>query len=471
MVFASESFLYLFLPCFLALYFLAPYRWRNAVILLGSYVFYGWWRLDFLSLLILTTLFTFMIGKAIARSASQQMAKRFLILGLIGCLSVLGIFKYLNFFLESVTALFAMRPEEIGIHWRILLPIGISFYIFQSISYLVDVYRKDTPPARNLLDFAAFLALFPQLIAGPILRYKDLASQLSRRRHSFDNVSDGFSRFLIGLGKKVLIADSFAPLVDLGFGDDAPSMLIAWIAVLAYALQLYFDFSGYSDMAIGLGKMMGFHFPENFRAPYRAASITEFWRRWHISLSTWLRDYLYVPLGGSRGSTAVTYRNLMVVMLLGGLWHGAQWTFLLWGAWHGSLLAIERATGWGVRMGARPFAHTLTLFLVLLGWVFFRAADVTEALRMFSAMFGGQGAWPGAEIWHSLPKESLAAACVALFIVWSEPGPGMPVRHVSDEFTRWWAQIKRPLASTAIGLIAVFRLAEQSYSPFLYFQF
>ena len=266
----------------------------------------------------------------------------------------------------------------------------------------------DTRAAHRFIDFAAFIALFPQLIAGPILRYKDLEDQFQNRSHSLAHFSEGLARFLIGLGKKVLLADSIAPLVEAGFGADTPSATLAWLAAVAYMLQLYFDFSGYSDMAIGLGRMMGFRFPENFLFPYLSRSITEFWRRWHISLSTWLRDYLYIPLGGNQRGAARTYANLMIVMLLGGLWHGANWTFVLWGCWHGGLLAIERATGWSKFARRLQISHSLTLILVLLGWVMFRAASVGDAWVIYQGMvgqFGLEMTWPEAQ---QVTRESIA---------------------------------------------------------------
>jgi len=325
MVFSSESFLPLYLPLFLAGYYLTPARAKSYTILAGSYLFYAWWRVDFLGLLFLTTGFAYLVGQQVARHRTTPRGRIWLAVGVAGCLCVLGTFKYLNFFLDSIAALFGTDTAGLGIHWRLILPIGISFYVFQALSYLIDVYRGDARADARFIDFAAFIALFPQLIAGPILRYKDLEGQFRNRTHSAEMFADGMARFLIGLAKKVLLADAVAPLADLAFDNSGEvGMALAWAGAAAYMLQLYFDFSGYSDMAIGLGKMMGFNFLENFRFPYASRSITEFWRRWHISLSNWLRDYLYVPLGGNRKGRARTYANLMYVMVLGGLWHGAN---------------------------------------------------------------------------------------------------------------------------------------------------
>ena len=477
MVFSSEVFLFLFLPLFMGAYFLTPARCRSLTILIGSYIFYGWWRVDFLFLLIGTTIFTYLIGQRVAFYRAVPFGRFWLAVGVVGCLCVLAVFKYLNFFLDSATALVGTTPDQIGIHWRLILPIGISFYVFQAISYLVDVYRSDARPAQHLLDFAAFIALFPQLIAGPILRYKDLEAQFDSRQHSLSQFSDGLSRFLIGLGKKVLLADSIAPLVDVGFGASDPSAMLAWLAAIAFMLQLYFDFSGYSDMAIGLGRMMGFNFPENFRFPYLSRSITEFWRRWHISLSAWLRDYLYIPLGGNRGSLGKTYANLMLVMVLGGLWHGASWTFVLWGIWHGGLLATERATGWAKLARNLPWSRSVTLLSVLVGWVMFRAESVGEAMLIYQGMLGVNGWEFAPSELGQVTRESLLITVIAALVVSIEPFATRKRPAQRPRPYRGRSPLQNSLAIWTtpgvllIGAFAVLKLAEQSFSPFLYFQF
>ena len=296
MVFSSETFLFLFLPVFLGVYYLTPVRFRSVTILVGSYAFYGWWRIDYLALLFATTVWTYAFGRRIGAARSQKAARAYLTTGLIGCLAVLGVFKYLNFFIESFATLWGTSAAGLGVHWRLILPIGVSFYVFHAVSYLVDVYRKDAEATRRFFDFAAFIALFPQLVAGPILRFKDLTHQFAHRTHSLALFIDGTTLFAIGLAKKVLLADTVAPLANLAFATDTPSLALSWLGAVSYMMQLYFDFSGYSDMAIGLGLMIGFHFRPNFETPYISRSITEFWRRWHISLSVWLRDYLYIPL-------------------------------------------------------------------------------------------------------------------------------------------------------------------------------
>lgn len=473
MVFSSETFLFLFLPLFLGLYYLTPPRFRSVTILLGSYAFYGWWRIDFLGLLFLTTLWTYFFGRRIGASTSPRAAKVYLIVGLTGCLAVLGVFKYLNFFIDSFASLWGTDPASLGVHWRLILPIGVSFYVFQAVSYLIDVYRKDVVATPRFFDFAAFIALFPQLIAGPILRFKDLAGQFAHRVHSRELFIQGTTLFVIGLAKKVLLADTVAPLADLAFQTPDPSLVLSWLGAIAYMLQLYFDFSGYSDMAIGIGLMMGFHFIRNFDSPYVSRSITEFWRRWHISLSVWLRDYLYIPLGGNRKGKLQTYVNLMLVMVLGGLWHGASWTFVLWGLWHGAWLAVERATGRA--RGTDLFSLGSTLLIVLLGWVMFRAASVTEAFEVYRGMLGLNGIASSPEVALSVTAESLAFLVLGIAVVapepwlnriastWLQPAPAAELTVVNA--------LVPSVLMVALGTFTIMKLAEQSFSPFLYFQF
>lgn len=476
MVFSSEIFLFLFLPNFLLIYYLAPVRWRSGVLLAGSYLFYAWWRIDFLGLLVLTTVWTWALGRATRaslRTGNLRRAKTMTAIGVTGCLGVLGVFKYFNFFVDSFAGLFGTTPEAMGVHWQILLPIGISFYVFQSISYLVDTYRGDADEDPSFIDFAAFIALFPQLIAGPILRYKDLADQFRHREHSLDLFTAGMQRFFIGLAKKVLLADAVAPLADLAFQNPDPTAPIAWVGAMAYMLQLYFDFSGYSDMAIGLGMMMGFRFVENFDTPYASRSITEFWKRWHISLSVWLRDYLYIPIGGNRKGAARTYVNLMVVMVLGGLWHGSAWTYVLWGAWHGGWLAAERWTRLARSTGT--WALGRTLLIVLLGWVAFRAATLGDAVDMYAGMIGLNGFDIAQDIRFSITREMSAALVLSILVAVLEPKLNkLSFTHFQPQSGGTMTVVNTlvpTLVVTAIAMLAILRLAEQSVSPFLYFQF
>lgn len=465
MVFSSPIFVFAFLPLFLGVYYASPARARSAVILLGSYAFYGWWRLDYLLLIFGMSLVSYFAAEVAHRATRKTVKRRAVQLAVAFDLAVLGYFKYTMFFMSGLGDLSeALGGGDITIP-SIILPIGISFHTFQSISYIIDVARKDAPPARSLVDFLAFGALFPQLIAGPVLRYKDLAEQFVQRTHSVDLFLQGVARFAQGLAMKLLVADTVAPLADRVFALSDPSMAEAWLGALAYSIQLFFDFAGYSAMAIGLGLMIGFRFVENFNAPYVSCSITEFWRRWHISLSHWLRDYLYVPLGGNRCGTFRTYVNLMLTMVLGGLWHGANWTFLLWGAWHGLWLAIERALGArsGGTVWPRPCAWAFTMMLVILGWVMFRAETVGSALAIYSGMFGANGWAISPQIaWQIQPTELTALAVGIALSLW-----GGPVKHVVAHLP----DILRRVGSVALMATCCLALAAQTQSPFLYFQF
>ena len=483
MVFSSNVFLFLFLPIFLGLYYLCPNRGRNLLILIGSYTFYAWWRVDFLLLFAAVTLWNYVFALRIHAHAGTQAARRWVVAGVIGNLATLGYFKYANFGVANINAVLESMGMEPFVLTAVILPIGISFYIFQSISYLIDVYRRDTEPTHNLINFSAFIALFPQLIAGPVLRYKDLADQFTDRTHSIDKFSEGATRFMQGFVKKVFIADSLAPLVDHCFALENPSTGDAWLGMIAYTAQLYFDFSGYSDMAIGLGLMMGFRFMENFNQPYISQSITEFWRRWHISLSTWLRDYLYVPLGGNRHGTFNTYRNLFLTMLLGGFWHGANWTFLIWGAWHGTWLAIERALGVKAAPTVfNPLKWAFTLLLVMLGWVIFRAENLEVAGRMYAALFSFAD-WHLSELTLAhitgLQMATLALAWVVIavngarqFLASRHHEPGLTLASAGVALQA--IDLRMVAVRGALLLLfcaSLLKLSAQSYSPFLYFQF
>jgi alginate O-acetyltransferase complex protein AlgI len=482
MVFSSETFLFLFLPLFLAIYYLTPAKGRSMVILLASYLFYGWWRFDFLLLLFLTTLWTFGIGLMIRKTLDTPRAQIWCTIGVMGCLAVLGVFKYLNFFIDSLATLFGTDAAGLGVHWRLILPIGVSFYVFHSISYLVDVTRKDADATLKFFDFAAFIALFPQLVAGPILRFKDLADQFKHRIHSPQLFADGLVLFIIGLSKKVLLADTVAPIADVAFATPDPSFALAWLGSVAYMMQLYFDFSGYSDMAVGLGLMMGFRFRKNFDMPYISRSITEFWRRWHISLSVWLRDYLYIPLGGNRLGGGRTYVNLMTVMVLGGLWHGANGTFLAWGIWHGGWLAFERATGMANQRST--YGLVQTLLVVIIGWVAFRAADMGQAFDVYAGMIGLHGFAIPVDIAVQISRESMMLLIIGMAYAATEPqinaaanrmyfaptgGIGLPSNGTG---TLTMATSILPVAVVSfVGLLSIMKLSEASFSPFLYFQF
>ncbi|WP_062264910.1 MBOAT family O-acyltransferase [Endozoicomonas arenosclerae] len=469
MVFSSTVFIFLFLPLFLMLYYLTPGRWKNLLLLVASYSFYAWWRVDFLALFIGVTLWNWVFGNLIyQRQQAGGSGKNLLTVAIIGDLLTLGYFKYADFGIDSLNGLMATMGYEPFDLAHVLLPIGISFYTFQAISYVIDVYRKDVKPTKNLIDFAAFIALFPQLIAGPVLRYKDLADQFESRSHTLEKFNEGAWLFMIGFCKKVLIADTIAPIADASFALESPTFLESWLGIFAYTSQLYFDFSGYSDMAIGLGLMLGFRFINNFNQPYISQSITEFWRRWHISLSSWLRDYLYIPLGGNRGGAFLTYRNLFLTMLLGGLWHGANWTFLVWGAWHGLILAFERYFKLGTSdTDPLKAARILTtLLLVMMGWVFFRADNVGTAFEFLYSMLGLNGLEFSVKGIADVASLSFLMLCFSWWLIFYR-GLNQRLKSESVPIGINYSQ----LAMCGLFAVAVSKLMAESYSPFLYFQF
>ncbi|NRB01106.1 MAG: MBOAT family protein [Rhodobacteraceae bacterium] len=458
MVFSTPMFVFGFLPVFLAAYYTLPTAARNWLILLASTLFYAWWRADALIVLYAIAGGSYVAGRVATRSKQEQVKIWAVRLGVTFNLAVLVWFKYTTFLLGNLNT--ALGGDALTVP-EIILPIGLSFLVFQSISYIIDVARGDAPPAKKLSDFLAFSSLFPQLIAGPVLRYKDLAHQFEERTHSIEVFSRGLRRFIEGLAMKLLIADSVAPLADRMFALPDPTMAEAWLGAVAYSIQLLFDFAGYSAMAIGLGLMIGFRFPENFNEPYTSRSITEFWRRWHISLSRWLRDYLYVPLGGNRGGKVKTYRNLLLTMVLGGIWHGANWTFVIWGAWHGGIMAIERALGAKSRDTVWPkaIAWPLTIFFIILGWVVFRAETLGAAATMYLGMFGANGLAMRPEL------ITLTAPTEVLFLVFGvalSVAPRLTLPRIS----------LMPVAQTAaLSALCFVVLQARTDSPFLYFQF
>ena len=461
MAFSANIFLFAFSPLFLACYYLTPWRARSALILIFSWAFYAWWRPDFLALLVGVTSVSYAFALAIGASGEQAHRHRLLTAGVTLNLLALGYFKYANFGIDSLNvALHALGFNAIEFT-RVLLPIGLSFYIFHAISYLVDIYRREAAPASNFVDFAAFIALFPHLVAGPVLRYHLLAEQFRSRTHSLANFSRGCVIFMVGFCKKVLIADSVAPLVEAAFSAPLPSLADAWLGAGAYTIQLFFDFSGYTDMAIGLALMIGFVFPENFNDPYVSRSITEFWKRWHMSLSNWLREYLYVSLGGNRKGLLRTYINLFLTMLLGGLWHGANWTFVLWGTWHGGILILERF--WEQRWGKPLLPGWLrvikTMLLVIFGWVLFRAANLAGAVRMFEGMLGFNGLGFSPPVAWQVTPDRLMVLALGVVLVYAMPW----LKRQGGSYLRY---LLLPLF-----LWAVATLSAQSFTPFLYFQF
>lgn len=390
MVFSSIVFLIYFLPVFLAIYFLADKKYKNAVILLGSIIFYAWGAPKFIFVILGTTFLDFHLVQWLDKTTNQTKRKLMLLLSVSINLGLLFYFKYSNFFIDNVNAALSVFGDK-QIHWtKLILPIGISFYTFETITYVVDVYRKLHKPLTKFWDYQLYIILFPKLIAGPIIRYHELADQIKERRDCVDDKLTGFYRFGLGLAKKVLLANQMGLVADEIFGRNYQELdtVTAWVGSLAYTFQIYFDFSGYSDMAIGLAKMMGFRFPENFNNPYTSQSITEFWRRWHITLGSWMRNYLYIPLGGNQVSKTRLYLNLWLVFLASGLWHGASWSFIFWGAFHGFFLVIERAFlgNWLKVIGKIP-SILYTFLIVNFAWVFFRVEKIKDATIYIKRMF------------------------------------------------------------------------------------
>lgn len=388
MVFSSLLFLFRFLPVMLIVYFAAPKRFRNGVLFIGSLIFYGWGEPVYISLLLFSTLVDYVHGRLVWRfmeEGKQKRARLCVASSVIINLGLLGVFKYADFLLETVGRLTGLSFPLPGL----ALPIGISFYTFQTMSYTIDIYRKEASPQKNIIDFGAYVSMFPQLIAGPIVRYHTIAEELRERTENFAGFSRGVFLFAVGLGKKVLIANTIGALWTQisGVPDAERTVLMMWMGILAFGMQIYFDFSGYSDMAMGLGAMMGFHFPENFRYPYTAKSITDFWRRWHITLSTWFKEYVYIPLGGNRRGAAVQVRNIAIVWLLTGIWHGAAWNYLLWGLYFGALLLLEKFI-------LKPYLEKMpsavrsvyAMIFVFLGWVLFAHENMAEGLQYFTQM-------------------------------------------------------------------------------------
>jgi alginate O-acetyltransferase complex protein AlgI len=485
MVFSSQLFVYYFLPLALLVYYLLPRRLKNLGLTLLSYLFYGWANPAFMVLMFTSTVIDYFCGLAITqrlgprwrepierlekggpRTRAQKVA---VAVSVISNLSLLGFFKYFNFGVDNFNALAAalgLGDWQLDSVMRIVLPLGISFYTFQSMSYSIDVYRGDAKGLKNFIDFACYVSMFPQLVAGPIIRFSEVADQLQERSHTVEKFARGVAFVSLGMAKKILLANPCGKIADTVFDAGSALPVDAWYGVLAYSFQIYFDFSGYSDMAIGLGLMLGFVFPKNFDSPYKADSITDFWRRWHMSLSTWLRDYLYIPLGGSHKGRRRTYLNLALVMLLGGLWHGAAWNFVIWGGIHGLLLAGERMRGkrsFFARL-PRPARVAGTFFLVLISWVFFRADNLGRATSYLGNMFGSGPFYPGAGIVDGLIYQPyyLATFAIAAVVVWMAP----QTWDWSRSLPGWKAVL-----ATALFWLALLTLMTQAFNPFIYFIF
>ncbi len=478
MSFASPVFLWYFMPAVLVGLWLAPRRARNGIVSAASLLFYAWGAGEFVLMLLACVAVNYAAGLTIgaAEAESDQRRRRIVLAAAVGFdLSVLVVWKYGSFGLSQVADVANAFGADLGAVAAIALPIGISFFTFHNISYVVDVYRGERPAQRSFLNFLTYIVMFPQLVAGPIVRYKEIDDQLpaDRPRDRVDDFAAGFPRFAFGLFKKVVIADTIAPIADSVYALPAGEVTTAaaWIGALAFALQIYFDFSGYSDMAIGLGRMLGFRLPENFNRPYSAVSITDFWRRWHMSLSRWFRDYLYIPLGGNRGSEVSTYRNLFVVFLLVGFWHGAAWTFVIWGAYHGALLTIERATGWRELPDERFEVprRAVAFLLVLVGWVPFRAADLSQGGTILKAMFVPDlSALPSSlsvAVTNQATVTLVAAALVVLM-----PRGWVTGRYLEEARSRLALGARVAVSGVAAPYAAIL-VAAGTFSPFLYYQF
>lgn len=469
MVFSSVIFLFRFLPVFFILYYAAPGRMKNFILFLGSLFFYAWGEPVYVLLMLFSTVTDYFHGRMIERSRGTGKAKIFLVSSVIVNLAVLCFFKYADFLVQTVNSLLGTQIPLLGLG----LPIGISFYTFQTMSYTIDVYRGEAKVQRNLLDFGVFVAMFPQLIAGPIVKYRDVEERLKNRRADICTVSRGMKRFCVGLAKKVLVANVTGELwtVVSGMNPGGLSAMLAWLGIFAYAFQIYFDFSGYSDMAIGLGQMLGFRFPENFNYPYISASVTEFWRRWHISLGSWFREYVYIPLGGNRKGLPRQLVNILIVWTLTGIWHGAGWNFLLWGLWFGVFLSLEKLF-FGRVLAALPRAVGILYnsFLVLMGWVLFALEKPEHILGYLRAMFGGNGLADSRALF--LGREYMVPMLIA--VVAATPLFAALAKRL--ETSRWGVgaalyRLGEKVIPVAFLILSVACIVDASYNPFLYFRF
>ena len=473
MVFSSNLFLFAFLPLTLLLYFILPKNLatkniRNSVLLVLSLVFYSWGELHYLWLLLLSITANYFFGIAIGKKQTKRSKDFIIFAAVVVNLVLLGYFKYANFLFENLNQFFSTQIANDKIH----LPIGISFFTFHAISYLIDIYRGKCRAQKNIFDLALYISFFPQLIAGPIVRYNAIEIYLGERRHSFYAAAQGIRRFIIGLGKKIIIANPLGEFADAVFTSPVLDLnpAIAWAGLAAYSLQIYFDFSGYSDMAVGLARIFGFKFPENFNYPYISRSIKEFWRRWHMSLSAWFRDYVYIPLGGNRVSLPRQYFNLVLVFFLCGLWHGASWNFVIWGMFHGFFLVFERVRIGKAFLNFLPsFAqHFYTIFVIMIGWVFFRSPNLTHSIAFLKMMFtGNKFGWGFNAVAQTAQSHFVWMAAILAFLGLSPMLKNLVAR---------WQKNKVFAAGFDVFLILVFilaivRLSAATHNPFIYFQF
>lgn len=466
MLFSSMSFIYLFMPIVCVMYLLAKKELHNSILLIASIIFYAWGEPRYLAIMILTILVNYLGAIALKRYKKQK--KSILIATVLVNLGFLVYFKYFNFILGNVNQAFAMDIKFLDV----IMPIGISFYTFQAMSYLIDVYRGDADVQKDIYKLALYITLFPQLVAGPIVKYHDIEEQIDSRSVTFDKVSLGVKRFIVGLAKKMLIANTLGAVVDKIFEQPVEQFdpLTAWMGAVFYSLQLFFDFSGYSDMAIGLGLIFGFRFLENFNYPYISKSITEFWRRWHISLSTWFKLYLYIPLGGNRVSKWRNFVNLFVVFLATGIWHGAEWTFVIWGIWHGAFIIFEKATGWNEQKKSvilRVGQHIYTAFAFIIGWVIFRAPNWDYAWSYIKNMFGFvSGHKIAYDMSYYIDNIEIIALVAGLLC-------SVPIFNKMLE-VRYERKVLRTVVNVWLIVLFVFStaaIAASTYNPFIYFRF
>ena len=463
MLFSSITFLYCFLPLVLTLYFLVPGKFKNTVLLIASLFFYAYGEPKFLLLMIMTIVFGYMMG--ILTEKYPEKKKVYLIFAVIFDLGTLAFFKYTDFFISSINKVSGLSIPLL----RIALPIGISFYTFQILSYNIDVYHGKVPAQKNLIHLAAYIAMFPQLIAGPIVRYKDISSQLSDRKHSFDKAAEGIRRFILGLSKKVLIANSFGELCAVFRESGDKSVLFYWMYAIAFSLQIYYDFSGYSDMAIGLGKIFGFDFIENFNYPYISKSITEFWRRWHISLGSWFKDYVYIPLGGSRVGTIRRFFNIFAVWMLTGLWHGASWNFVAWGLYFAVLLVIEKLFLLNYLEKSKVWNHMYVLFTVVVSFVIFNAESFLQAWQDISGMFGVNAISVASP--EAVYYLSSYAVLFVIAVIGATPLPKIIYGKILGTESGKLSTLLETGILLMLLLLVTAYLVDGSFNPFLYFRF
>lgn len=466
MIFSSITFLYYFLPCALAIYFAVPKKLKNTALLLSSLVFYTWGEPKYVLIMVLSIICGYIFGLLIERFQNKNLSKAFMIISIVISLSFLLFFKYCDFFIENFSAVIGISLPLLGI----TLPVGISFYTFQIISYTVDVYRKNAKAQRNIIDLAAYVSLFPQLIAGPIVRYTDIEKQLRDRTHTIGKISSGIRLFVIGLSKKILIANSLGELCGVYQTSQEKSVLFCWIYAIAYSLHVYFDFSGYSDMAIGLGRIFGFDFCANFHYPYISKSISEFWRRWHISLGSWFKDYVYIPLGGNRTSKIKQFRNILIVWILTGLWHGAAWNFIIWGLYFAVFLVIEKFFFAGFLKNHSVIGHLYVILTVLISFVIFSFTDIKDAGECIFGMIGFSGN-PIITSEHSYYIRSFGFVLIIAVIGAIPILPNIYERLSQTNYGSKALVISEPIMLVFLTLLCTSYLVDGSFNPFLYFRF